>query len=236
MKVEDLEQYGKTLSGIPKEAMKKQESIVMKEIRQKFGIVGILPFFIRLMLEQRKLKRKYPEAYQATIKVGESAAKELPMLISMFNIIARNEGKEKAYEFVKSIFQKTAVYSMPALYQIDDLVECEGDKFDNFVKFNVAFFGAMNKEGTWKVKETRDEKDKLTIIVTECANCELGNAYDCPEIAKLGCDHDLAGYPVIVDRVDAEFRRPHTIAKGDDYCDFMFYRKGTAPDTEHLNK
>jgi hypothetical protein len=74
------------------------------------------------------------------------------------------------------------------------------------------------------------------IVVTECANCVLGEAFDCPEIAKLGCDHDLAGYPVIIDRVDAEFRGPHTIAKGDDFCDFMFYRKGTAPDTAHRNK
>ena len=74
------------------------------------------------------------------------------------------------------------------------------------------------------------------MYLNECANCVVGNAFDCPEIAKLGCDHDLAGYPVILDRVNAEFRRPHTIAKGDDYCDFMFYRKGTVPDTEHLNK
>jgi hypothetical protein len=236
MKVEELSQYGKTLSGVPKEAMKKQGSIVMREIRKKSGIIGILPFFIRLLLEQRRLKRKYPEAYQATLKVGESAAKEVPMLISMFNVISKKEGKENAYEFVKSIFQKVAIYSMPALYQIDDLVKCEGDTFENFVKFNIALFGAMNKEGTWKVGETKEEKDKLTIIVTECANCVLGQAFYCPEIAKLGCDHDLAGYPIILDRVNAEFRRPHTIAKGDKYCDFHFYRKGTAPDTEHMNK
>jgi hypothetical protein len=236
MKVEELSQYGQTLSGMPKEAMKKQEIIVMKEIRKKFGIIGILPFFIRLYLEQKRLIRKYPEAYQAALKVGESAAKELPMMIAIFNIITKKEGKEKAYEFVKSIFQKVAVYSMPALYQVDDLVKCEGNTYDNFVKFNIAFFGAMDKEGTWKVKETKQEKDKLTIVVTECANCVIGKAFDCPEIAKLGCDHDLAGYPVIEDRVFAEFRRPHTIAKGDEYCDFMFYRKGTAPATANLNK
>jgi cyanate lyase len=236
MKVEELSQYGKTLTGLPKEAMKKQKAIVFREIRKKFGLLGILPFFIRLLLEQRALKKKYPEAYQETLKLSEDAAKEFPMLIAMFNIIARKEGKDNAYEFVKSIFQKVAIHSMPALYQIDDLVKCEGDTFENFVKFNIAFFNAMNEEGTWKVGETKEEKDKLTIIVTECANCVLGKAFDCPEIAKLGCDHDLAGYPVIVDKVNAEFRRPHTIAKGDEYCDFMFYRKGAAPDTEHLNK
>jgi cyanate lyase len=236
MKVEELTQYGKTLSGLPKEAVKKQKGIIFREISNKFGLVGILPFFIRLLLEQRRLNRKYPKAYQAALKVGESAAKEIPMLISMFNIIARKEGKDKAYEFVKGIFQKVAIYSIPALYQIDELVECEGDTFENFVKFNIALFNAINEEGTWKVKEIRNEKDKLTIIVFECANCTVGEAYNCPEIAKLGCDHDLAGYPVIVDKVYAEFRRPHTLAKGDEYCDFMFYRKGTAPDTEHLNK
>ncbi len=236
MKVEELTQYGKTLSGLPKETVKKQESIALREIRNKFGLIGILPFFIRLFLEQRGLKRKYPEAYQATLKLSEDAAKDITMLISMFNIIARKEGRENAYEFVKGIMQKVAVYSMPAMYQIDDLVKCEGDPFENFVKFTAAWFNAMNEEGTWKVEEMRSEKDKLTFTVTECTNCTLGEAYDCPEIAKLGCDHDLAGYPVIVDKVNAEFRRSHTIAKGDEYCDFMFYRKGTAPDTEHLNK
>jgi len=236
MKVEELSQYGKTLSGLPKEVMKKQMVIVFREIRAKFGLLGILPFFIKLLLEQRALKKAYPEAYRKTLKLGEDAAKEIPMLIAMFNIIARKEGRENAYEFVKGIFQKVAVYSMPAMYQIDDLVKCDGDPFENFVKFTAAWFKAMNEEGTWKVEEMVEEKDKLTFTVTECTNCTLGEAYDCPEIAKLGCDHDLAGYPVVLDKANAEFRRPHTIAKGDEYCDFQFYRKGTAPDTEHLNK
>jgi hypothetical protein len=236
MKVEELSQYGKTLSGLPKEAVKKQQGIVLREIRKKFGLIGILPFFIKLFLGQRRLKRKYPEAYQAVLKLGESAAKDVTMLISMFNIISKKEGREYAYEFVKSIFQKVAIHSMPAMYQIDDLVKCEGDTFENFVKFTSAWFKAMDEEGTWKVKEFKEEKDDLSFIVYECLNCILGKSFDCPEIAKLGCDHDLAGYPVIVDRVNAEFRRPHTIAKGDEYCDFHFYRKGTAPDTEHLNK
>lgn len=236
MKVEELSQYGKTLTGLPDEAIKKQKSIVFHEIRDKFGLFGILPFFIKMFLEQKALKKNYPEAYRKALKVSENAAKEITMLIAMFNIVARNEGREKAYEFLKNIFQKVAKYSMPALYQIDDLAECEGDAFENFSKFNIAWFNAMNEEGTWIVEKIEEEKDRLTIIINECANCVVSKAFDCPEIAKLGCDHDLAGYPVILDKVNAEFRRPHTIAKGDDYCDFMFYRKGTAPNTEYLNK
>ncbi len=236
MQVEELSQYGKTLSGIPKEAMKKQQSILLSEIKTKNGLLGMLPFFIKVALEQRALKKRYPEAYKQALDVGKDAASELTLLIAMFNVIAKKDGREKAYNFLKGMFQKVALYSIPALYQIDDLAKCEGDAYENFAKFNIAFFEAVNDAGTWKVDRIEEEKDKLTLIVTECANCVLGEAFDCPEIAKLGCDHDLAGYPVILDKVNAEWRRPHTIAKGDDYCDFMFYRKGTAPDTEHLNK
>jgi hypothetical protein len=38
MNVEELSQYGKTLSGLPKEATKKQQAIVFHEIRKKFGL------------------------------------------------------------------------------------------------------------------------------------------------------------------------------------------------------
>ena len=97
---------------------------------------GILPFFVKMLLEKRSLIRNYPEAYQEVLKFGKVTAKELPMLVAMFNVVAKKEGREQAYEFVKSIFQKVAVYSLPAMYQIDDLVKCEGDTFDNFAKFN----------------------------------------------------------------------------------------------------
>jgi hypothetical protein len=236
MKVEELRQYGKTLETLPKEVMKKQMGIMMREIRTKYGLLGIVPFFIKVLREKKTLKKNYPQAYKDVLKISKDAAKEVTVLIAMFNVIARKEGRENAYEFVKGIFQKIAVYSMPAYYQIDELVGCEGDVFVNFMKFNKAWFNAMQEAGTYVVDTNDIEKDEQTIIVRECLNCVLCNDFDCPEIAKLGCDHDLAGYPVILDRVDAEFRRPHSMAKGDEYCDFHFYRKGTAPDTEHLNK
>ena len=236
MKVKELSQYGKTLTTIPKKVMKKQLGIMIRDIRKKFGLLGIVPFFIKVLQEQRTLKKSYPEAYREALKISKDTAKEVTMLIALFNVIARKESREDAYEFVKGIFQKIAVNSMPAFYQIDDLVQCEGDPFENFMKFNAAWFKAMQEAGTYDVETNMIDGDEQTIVITRCANVVLGQAFDCPEIAKLGCDHDLAGYPVILDRVDAEFRRPHAIAKGDEHCDFHFYRRGTAPDTEHLNK
>ena len=188
------------------------------------------------MINQKKIKREYSQAYEKALTISKNAATEITILVAMYNLIAKNDGNEKAYNFLKKIFQEMAVYSMPAYYQVDDLVRCEGDVFENFKKFNVAWFSAMNDEGTWIVDKIEDKKDKLTIIISDCINCTLSEAFNCPEIGKLGCDHDLAGYPAILDRVNAEFRRHHTIAKGDEYCDFMFYRKGKAPDDEHLNK
>ena len=70
------------------------------------------------------------------------------MVVAIFNLIAQKEGKDNAYGVLKKIFQEVAVYSIPALYQIDDLLKCDGDVFDNFKKFNIAWFKAMNKEGT----------------------------------------------------------------------------------------
>jgi hypothetical protein len=60
---------------------------------------------------------------------------------------------------------------MPAFYQVDELARCEGEPFDNFIIFNIARLNAMNDEGTFKVGEIKQGKDKLTIIVNECANC-----------------------------------------------------------------
>ena len=49
-------------------------------------------------------------------------------------------------------------------------------------------------------------------------------------------DHDIVGCPAIEDKIGLEFRRLHTIAKGDDYCDFMFFKKGTCPYDASSNK
>ncbi len=235
MKVEDLSQFGKPL-GMPKKAQRKMLGIVLTALREKFGLLGMAPFFIKLLAEQRRIRKAHPDLVAKAAEIGPEFAKNLVVLPALFNVTARRDGRELAYEFVKDIFQRVAVHSMPAIYQIDELVQCEGDRFENFKKFNVAMFEAIDRQGTWKSDSIVDEGDRLRIRVVSCANVELFSAIGCPELGKLGCEHDLAGYPLILDRMDAEFRRPCALAKGGDFCDFNFYRKGTAPPTEHLNK
>ena len=235
MKIEDLSQYGKSL-GLPKKAQRKQAGIVFAALKEKFGLLGMALFWGKVLAEQRRIRRDYPDLVAKAHDIGPEVAREMVLLTALFRTVVCRDGREQAYEFLKDIFQRVAVYSMPAIYQIDEMVLCEGDTFENFKRFNVAMFEAMDREGTWKNDGILNEGNRLRIKVVSCANVDLFTALGCPELGKLGCDHDLAGYPVILNRVDAEFRRPCTIANGDDCCDFNFYRKGTAPPTEHLNK
>lgn len=154
----------------------------------------------------------------------------------MFLALAKRLGRENAYEFFKTnVMNEIAKTSMALLYQLNDLKKCEGDVFENFKKMNIAMFERTTKDGTWLMESYQDERDKLTIKITTCTNVELFNELNVPELGKFGCDHDLAGYPIIEKDVDCEFRRLCTIANGDDHCLFEFYRRGTAPDNAHLN-
>jgi len=234
MKLENLSRYGQPL-GFPREVQSKQLGIVFAAMRQQFGLLGLVPFLARMLAEQRRLRRRHPDLVAEARKIGREVETEFLLLTALFNVAARRLGREQAYAFLQDIFQRVAVYSMPAIYQVDQLVACEGDVFDNFKNFNIAMFEAMNRAGTWHTESISDEGDRLRIKVTSCSNVDLFTAIGCPELGRLGCDHDLAGYPVILDRVNAEFRRPCTLAKGADFCDFNFYRRGTAPPTEHLN-
>ena len=232
-RVEDLSQYGKPLDDIPEEAKKAQERIVMEMIKLKYGRFGRFPFFIRMYLEQRRLKKYYTETMEQLRFAGAGATQEFLMLVAMFNIFARTDGRENAGASIIEMFQKVAAEAgMAALYQLDELVDCDGDVYDNFTKFNIAMF--KGSQHLYDSTHTVD-RDKHTITVTRCANVEFADAFDCPELRALGCNFDIGGYPAIEDRANVEFRRPITIANGCDRCAFSFYRKGTAPGTEEIN-
>lgn len=233
-KVEDLSQYGKPLDDIPEEAKKAQERIVMEIIKRKYGWFGRFPFFIRMYFEQRRLKKQYTGAIAQLLgRPDHPGGTEFLGLVAMFNIIARTDEREGAQKLVKEMFQRmSAEAGMAALYQVDELVDCDGDVYENFTKFNIALF-----EGSQHLYDSTHtvHPDKHTITVTRCVNVELANAFDCPELNLIGCNFDIGGYPAIEDRVNIEFRRPITIANGRDTCEFSFYRKGTAPETEEID-
>ncbi|MFC1557066.1 L-2-amino-thiazoline-4-carboxylic acid hydrolase [candidate division KSB1 bacterium] len=235
MKVEELEKYGAKLE-MPKEAVKEQTKIMLRALKNEFGILGMIGVFKDMLLFQRKLRKENPETRKKVLDISPSVEKELFVFSAMFLSLAKRMGRKNAYEFFKiKVMNEIAQISMPLLYQAEDLKKCDGDVFENFKKMNIAMFERTTKDGTWLMESFQDEKDKLTIKITTCKNVELFNELGVPELGKFGCDHDIAGYPVIENDVDCEFRRTCTIANGDGYCLFEFYRRGTAPDTAHLN-
>ena len=221
---------------MPKEAVKAQIGITFKALRKKFGLLGMLRVFLDSYFIQRSLRRDFPETREKAAKISKIIEKELFALSGIFLALAKRLGRNEAYEFLKyEVIYETALVSVPHLYQVPELKNCEGDVFENFKKMNIALFERTTEDGTWLMESYKNEPDKLTIKVTTCANVELFNELNVPELGRFGCDHDVAGFSAIEEDVDCDFRRFCTIANGDDHCLFEFFRRGTAPDNAHLN-
>ena len=236
MKVEELNNFGAGLE-MPKGAVKEQGKIMLRALRKRFGVMGMLGVFKDTWAHERRLRRDHPETRRKAAAISPIIEKELFTFSAIFLALAKRLGREEAYEFFKTrVMDEIAQTSMGLIYQVDDLKECEGDTFENFKSFNIAMFQRTTRDGTWHMESFVDDPDKLTVTVTTCANVELFGELGVPELGKFGCDHDLAGYAVIEDDVGCDFRRLCTIAKGYENCVFEFYRKGTAPDNAHLNK
>jgi len=235
MKVEELEMYGEALQ-MPKEAMKKQAKIIFGLLRKEFGVFGLPSLILGMRKHSKRITKQYPDAVKKARSVSAVFEKELKTMGSLFSAIADKKGRKYAKNFMIRMAHNVAIVSMPAIYQISDLVKCEGDVFDNYKKMNRALFTTTNRMGTWKHDGFHETEDLLEFKVTTCANIELFEAIDCPELNIFGCEHDLAGYPLIEEATNSEFRRHCALAKGGDCCHFKFYRKGTAPDNAHLNK
>lgn len=235
MKVEELEMYGKGLE-MPKEATKKQLKIVFRMLKTEFGVFGMFGLFFCINKHAKRIKKQYPDAVEKARAISKVFEKELVLMGALFSAIADKRGRLKAQDFLIGMMKKTAVTSLPAIYQLPDLVKCEGDVFDNYKKMNKALFTAIHEAGTWKNSGFHETEDLLEFKVTSCANIELFEAIGCPELNVLGCEHDLAAYGLINSPTNSEFRRPCTLAKGGEYCHFHFYRKGKAPKGAYINK
>jgi hypothetical protein len=235
MKVEQLSQYGKGLE-MPRETLKKQKKILFKLLKNEFGLIGMIGLGIRVMKHAKRLKKEHPDQVKIAASVGKDQDKQVIMTAALFHAIADKRGRKSGHVFMTKLIQTMAPITLPAIHQLDEVVKCEGDTYTNYKKFTRAMFEECDRLGSWKNDGFIDTEDCLEFKVTKCVNVELMEALGCPELIKMGCDHDLAAYPLMEEASQCEFRRPKTIADGDDYCHFHYYRKGKAPDTAHLNK
>lgn len=146
------------------------------------------------------------------------------LLVVIYRDLAAKSGKQRAYLFAKEAIQRSSRFMMNEFYQADRLARFD-DPFEAFWGYHKAMFA----DDPNYPNELVDHGDLKMMIVHRCRNCEIA-ALTVPELAPLGCDHDITGYQAIREKIGMEFRRPVTLAKDGQPCRFMFYRQGTAPD------
>ncbi len=230
MKVEELSTYENTFDYMPPKAMLVQVRVMFFELIKKFGLFGSVGFLRKVYKKQKHLKEKYGDVVNKRF-ADVPAVGELYMLAAIFLVIAGREGKEKAYEFVKGILQRIGPTAHEAIYSLKDLKKVEGDIFTNFCKLNRRLFENGAKKGLYDVEEIKDSEVLQYLRVTKCLNVNATSTLEVPELAKLGCDIDIAGYApeALGNKVNLDFRCPCTLVNGDKACEFYYYRKGHAP-------
>lgn len=225
-RVRTLPYYGKPFPFIPWALSSKLRVsfVFASRLLGELGWLQFLGFWFLMPFRIIPAWWKYREGLGLTGRnFGSVAEIEWILLLMIYRHLEKKQGKEKAYLFAKSAIQDSSKFMMNDFYQADRLADFE-DPFEAFWSYHKAMF----RDDPNYPNEFIEEKDLKTMVVYRCRNCEIARL-TIPELAPLGCDHDITGYKAIQDRTDMEFRRPETLAKDGKPCRFMFYRKGTAP-------
>ena len=232
MKVEELSSYGTAFDHMPLRAAILEMKVMFSRLTKKFGVFGTIGFIRQVSRKQKQLKKQYGDIVNERFAdVPSSAITEMYLMAAMYNALADREGKEKAFEFVKGIFQAIGPAGHEAYYDIKDLVKCPGDIYTNFCQLNRSMIESSARKGFYKLEGLKESENLQHFCFTKCLNIDVMSALGCPELARLGCIADVAGYApeALGNKVNIDFRRPYTMANGDKACEFYYYRKGHAP-------
>ena len=226
--IKNVPYYGKHFPFIPWSFISKMKvSLVFaKTLYQKIGLFQFLKFWTYFLpLNIFKTYRKDKKGLKMMKKsFGLMAEIEWLLLVVIYDFLKNMKDKDFAYQFSKDAIQRASKFMMSDFYQAKILSKFE-DPFEAFWLYHKAMF----KDDPNYPNELIDEGNCKIMIVHECKNC-IVSQLTIPELAKLGCDHDITGYKSIEKLTKMEFRRPQTIAKDNKPCKFMFFREGTAPD------
>ena len=224
--VKTLPYYGRHFPFIPwKFTSKLRVSLVFAgNLLQELGLIRFVVFWLLMPFRAVSVYPKFKAGFRLMgSQFGLMAEIEWLLLVIIYQVLEKQHGKAHAYEFAKEAIQKSSLFMMSDFYQADRLADFE-DPFEAFWAYHKAMF----QDDPNYPNEFIEEEDLRVMIVQQCRNCEIARL-TLPELAPLGCDHDITGYKAIEAMAQMEFRRPETLAKDGKPCRFMFYRKGTAP-------
>lgn len=225
--IKKIPYYGKSFPFIPWTFVSKVKVslVFLKTFYKKTSILSFLSFWtLRLPFSTLKTLGKNKKGLHLMKEsFGRMAKLEWFLLIEFYNFIEKKNNKEYAYQFAKEAIQKASEFMMSDFYQAKKLAKFQ-DPFEAFWEYHKAIFS----DDPNYPNELIDEGDCKIMLVHDCRNCEIAKL-TIPELASLGCDHDITGYKSIEQLTNMEFRRPQTLAKDGKPCKFMFFREGTAP-------
>ncbi len=221
-----LPNYGRHFPFVPWNlASKIRVSLVFeRDLLHEIGPMRFAAFWLRLPFRLLPIYREFQTGFRLVgSQFGLMAEIEWILLVMIYRDLEELEGGKAAYGFARKAIQKCSLFMRNDFYQADRLAKFE-DPFEAFWAYHKAMF----QDDPNYENEMIDEGHLKVMIVHRCRNCEIARL-TVPELAPLGCDHDITGYKAIEGRTNMEFRRPKTLAKDGEPCRFMFYRKGTAP-------
>ena len=224
--VRTLPYYGRSFPFIPWTFISKLRVsfVFARNLFRELGLFQFGTFWLLLPFRFGPMYARFKDGFRLMGKqFGRMAEIEWILLVIIYKVLERKKDKEKAYRFAKKAIQDCSQFMMNDFYQADRLAEFK-DPFEAFWSYHKAMF----QDDSNYPNEFIEDKDLKIMVVHQCLNCEIAKL-TIPELASLGCDHDITGYVAIEDKCEMEFRRPVTLAKDGQPCRFMFYRKGTAP-------
>lgn len=224
--VKKLPHYGEHFPFIPWSFASKLRVSWVFTVRllEEIGLLRFAAFWLEMPFRMLPVHRELRDGFRMTRRrFGVMAEMEWTLLVLIYRDIEKRSGKQRAYAFAKDAIQRSSLFMMNDFYQADRLAEF-ADPFEAFWSYHQAMF----RDDPNYPNELRDEGDRKVMVVHQCMNCEISRL-TIPELATLGCDHDITGYKAIEEKTQMEFRRPVTLAKDGKPCEFMFYRKGKVP-------
>ena len=226
--VESLSMSGKALR-IPVAGLNKQWKIIGRHLIKEFGLPVCMVLLLQTLKQQKKITVEYPDAVAALRKTGNDITTRLCRLGALFYVMAERRGRRRAYGIMEKMMRDMAAVAMPEIYRIAAPDMGDGEVFAGFKAFTRALFTEIDRIGLWKHAGFYETDTLLSFKITSCMNVEFYRDIGCPEVAKLQCEYNHAGYLRLESATESEFRRPCTLAEGGGCCCFQFYRKGTAP-------
>ncbi|WP_099025769.1 L-2-amino-thiazoline-4-carboxylic acid hydrolase, partial [Mycolicibacterium palauense] len=221
--VSELPHYGQHFPFLPWTTTTKLRVswVFARRLRAELGWTRFIAFWLRLPVAALPALRTCRAGFSLMHdSFGFLAEMEWILLVVIHRRLEASSGKERAYRFAREAIQDCSRFMMNEFYQADRLARFD-DPFEAFWSYHTAMFA----DDPNYPNELIDEGDLKVMVVHQCRNCQIA-ALTVPELAPLGCDHDITGYRAIGDKTRMEFRRPVTLAKDGQPCRFMFYRQG----------